>query len=116
MTTHTPETGGQVMSPAEVACTRHLLGLSQTELCGMLGIARSTLHDWERGKFSPSAGLHRDLSALRALHDAKTEQLAADAKAGETTSLAEVRYPDGWHVGLGARILDRMPHARIEWE
>ena len=104
------------MSPAEVAATRHLLGLSQSELCDLLGIARSTLHDWERGKWRPSAGLQADLLALRAGHDADTERLTDGAEDGMIITLAPGSHPLGWYVGLAARVLDRVPGAMLEWE
>ena len=103
------------MSPAEVAATRHLLGLSQSELCDLLGIARSTLHDWERGKWRPSAGLQADLLALRAEHDAEAERLADGAADGMIISLTPGPRHLGWSVALGARVMDRVPGAMIEW-
>ena len=104
------------MSPAEVAATRHLLGLSQSELCDLLGIARSTLHDWERGKWRPSAGLQADLLALRAEHDVEVGRLTRGAAEGEVIALVPGSRPRGWYVGLGARVLDRVPGAMLEWE
>lgn len=104
------------MSPAEVACTRSLLGLSQSELCRVLGIARSTLHDWERGKFTPSPGLAADLLTLREEHDVEVGRLTRGAAEGEVIALVPGSRPRGWYVGLGARVLDRVPGAMLEWE
>ena len=104
------------MSPAEVAATRHLLGLSQSELCDLLGIARSTLHDWERGKYRASRGLQADLLQLRADHDAETARLTDGAEDGAVISIGVHQRPRGWTVGLAARVIDRVPGAMIEWE
>ena len=104
------------MSPAEVAATRHLLGLSQSELCDLLGIARSTLHDWERGKYRASRGLQADLLQLRADHDAETARLTDGAEDGAVISIGVHQRPRGWAVGRAARVMDRVPGAMIEWE
>lgn len=103
------------MTGAEIAATRHLLGLSQSELASMLGVGRDAVKDWERGKFQARSGVTADLLALRAQHDTETAQLAEGAADGIPIGLPDGPRPRGWYLALGARVLDRVPDAMIEW-
>ncbi|MFF2088527.1 helix-turn-helix domain-containing protein [Nocardia sp. NPDC058176] len=102
------------MRPAEIAATRHLMGLSQAELAAALEVNRHAVKDWESGRFQPRSGVVRDLLTLRAEHDAELATLV------EQTSENEVEVPDGprprgWYLALAARLMDRVPSARIDW-
>jgi transcriptional regulator with XRE-family HTH domain len=102
------------ISAAQIAATRHLIGLSQAELADALGVNRHAVKDWESGRFAARPGVIADLAALRAEHDAELAELAEHAER------AEVEVPDGprsrgWYLALAARLLDRLPAARIAW-
>ena len=60
------------ISAAQIAATRHLIGLSQAELADALGVNRHAVKDWESGRFAARPGVIADLAALRAEHDAET--------------------------------------------
>lgn len=103
------------MTGAEIAATRHLLGLSQAELASMLSVGRDAVKDWERGKFQARPGVIADLATLRTEHDRETARLAKGAADGIPIALPAGPRPRGWYLALGARILDRVPDAMIDW-
>ena len=105
----------ETMTGAEIAATRHLLGLSQAELAQMLHVGRDAVKDWERGKFRARPGVVADLLALRTAHDTETDRLAAGARDGIPIGLPAGPRPRGWYLALGARVLDREPEAMLDW-
>ena len=104
------------ISPAEVSATRHLIGLSISELAEQLHVSRMSVHDWERGKFTPREGLVSDLLALREAHDRALDELADYHETqGGIIELPAEPMPQGWYRALGARLLDQHPDAMLEW-
>ena len=103
------------MSGAEVAATRSLLGLSQQDLAGILGVRRDTVRDWERDRFGIGPGPATDLASLRARHDRETRVARQAAADGITAELAADPMPRGWYVAVGARVLDTHPDAQLSW-
>ncbi|HEY0249724.1 MAG TPA: hypothetical protein VGC45_15845 [Gryllotalpicola sp.] len=102
-------------TPAEIAATRHLIGLSQAELADELSVGRHAVKDWESGRFAARAGVIRDLGALRAGHDAEVARLAQGAEDGVLIQIPRGPKPQGWYLALAARVLDRVPDAMLEW-
>lgn len=103
------------MSGTELAATRHLLGLSQQDLADLLKVNRYTVRDWERGKHEPRAGVLHELELLRREHTEAVDVLAHAAADGEIIGLPQGPKPSGWYLAIGARILDRVPDAQLEW-
>ncbi|MDR6867701.1 transcriptional regulator with XRE-family HTH domain [Microbacterium resistens] len=103
------------MSGAEIAATRHMLGLSQSELAAALGVGRDAVKDWESGRFSARAGVVADLAALRETHDTEAIRLIAGARDGIPITLPRGPRPQGWYLALGARILAAEPDAMLDW-
>lgn len=97
------------MNPAQIAATRHLIGLSQAELAEALNVNRHAVKDWESGRFTARPGVITDLAALRAEHDAELSEL------GQRFEVPSGPRPRGWYLALAARLLDRDPHAEVEW-
>ena len=100
---------------AQIAATRHLIGLSQAELAGALGVNRHAVKDWESGRFAARPGVVADLAALRAEHDAELEAMMARTAHGSVEVPSGPRAR-GWYLALGARLLDRLPNAQIDWQ
>lgn len=103
------------MTGAEIAATRHLLGLSQSELAAMLNVGRDAVKDWERGRFTARPGVVTDLLALREAHDQEVARLTDGADDGNIIHLPDGPKPRGWYLALGARVLDRVPDAMLDW-
>ena len=103
------------MTGAEIAATRHLLGLSQAELADMLGVNRHAVKDWESSRFNARPGVIADLAHLRAAHDAEVTRLTDGAQNGVVISLPDGPKPRGWYRALGARVIDRVPDAMLDW-
>ncbi len=102
------------MSAAQIAATRHLLGLSQAELADALRVNRHAVKDWESGRFTARAGVVADLLTLRAEHDAELAQLVEAAKDADV-EMPQGPRPRGWYLALAARLIDRDPSARVTW-
>lgn len=102
------------MTPAQIAATRHLIGLSQAELADALNVNRHAVKDWESGRFAARVGVIADLAALRAEHDAELAELVAHAKDSEVEVPSGPRSR-GWYLALAARLVDRLPSARVVW-
>lgn len=101
------------MSPAEVACTRALIGLTADQMGQALHVNPRTVRSWESGRDTPSESASSAIRALRAEHDTETERLAAgDA----IIYLPDGPRPAGWYRAIGARLLDRDPDVMIEWQ
>lgn len=103
------------MTGAEIAATRHLLGLSQADLAAMLHVGRDAVKDWERSKFNARPGVILDLLALRAQHDHEAQRLIRGARDGVTIELPDGPKPRGWYLAMGARVLDAVPDAMLDW-
>ncbi len=99
---------------AQIAATRHLLGLSQAELAEALHVNRHAVKDWESGRFGARPGVVGDLAALRAEHDAELEVMIIHATIGPV-DVPHGPKPRGWYLALSARLLDRRPSAQIDW-
>ena len=100
------------MTAAEVACTRHLLGLTADQMGAALGVNPRTVRSWEAGRDKPSDTASAAVRNLRAEHDQEVERLAAS---DAVIYLPDGPRPAGWYKALGARVLDREPDAMIEW-
>lgn len=59
------------LSPAEIACVREKVGVSQAVLAGFLNVATHTVSQWERGERHPTG------AALKLLHVVRTKGLEA---------------------------------------
>lgn len=103
------------MTGAEIAATRHLLGLSQAELAQALDVNRNTVKDWERGAFNARPGVVADLLDLRAHHDIATADAIAAARDGVPLELPQGPRPRGWYLAQAARVLDVVPDADVDW-
>lgn len=103
-------------SAAELAATRRLIGLSAIELATALAIKRGTVHEWERGRFTPSIGVREDIAALRERHDtALAEMIAYHDAEGGVIGLPRHPMPPSWYLALGARLIDARPDAQLSW-
>ncbi|AUG28720.1 helix-turn-helix domain-containing protein [Microbacterium hominis] len=104
------------MSGAEVAATRHLVGLTRVEFAEKLGVNPHTVKDLESGRLAPkTTGIYSDIAALRARHDAEASRLSTGAAEGIPIALPASPEPRGWYLALGARVLDRVPDAMLTW-
>lgn len=106
-----------VMTSAEATAVRHLIGLTFEQLGDALGINPRSIRRWESGSSAPGAGVASALRELRAEHDADTKRLAAEAFTSSVVlipSETEAR-PAGWWKAVAARLIDRMPEARVAW-
>ncbi|ABR10499.1 HTH DNA binding protein [Microbacterium phage Min1] len=103
------------MTGAEIAATRHLLGLSQAELAADLGVNRHAVKDWESGRFTARPGVISDLVALRERHDKEAARLIVGAQDGVPIELPRGPRPAGWYLALGARVIDAVPDAMLSW-
>lgn len=83
---------------AEFKATREALSLTTTTLARELGVAEATIKNWERGRYSPPAGVEDEMRALQVL----TEQAAR-----KVVSLAETRP-----LFLAYRLTEDMPPGR----
>ena len=104
------------MSPAEVAATRRLIGLTAEQMGEELGINPRTIRSWEAGKYTPGQSATGAIFALRAEHDAETARLADGAVDGMIVSIPDGPRAPGWYLALAARVIDRVPDAMIERE
>ncbi|MGX9349385.1 helix-turn-helix domain-containing protein [Microbacterium sp. KNMS] len=104
------------VTPAQIAATRHLIGMSQAELAEALNVNRHAVKDWESGRFTARPGVVADLEAIRAQHDAEARKLTEAADQGVPLSLPAGPRPRGWYLALGARVLSAVPGAAIDWE
>lgn len=103
------------MTPAQIAATRRLIGLTADQIGEELGINPRTIRAWETGKYSPSDSAVRALRALRSEHDTELDKMLTSAAQGP------IEVPTGprersWYLALGARLLDRLPDAQIDWQ
>ena len=103
------------ITPAQIAATRHLIGLSQAELADELGVNRHAVKDWESGRFAARSGVVADLAALRVAHDADLDEMVRRAAKGPVEVPGGPR-PRGWYLALAARLLDRVPAAQVDWQ
>lgn len=110
-------------SPAlTIAALRHLVGLSVSELAGLLDVSPRTVRGWEAGKSTPPDGALRDLARLRNCHELDVEaaltalDAAEHTPAGNTVVAIPARaMPRGWSVAVAARVLARAPHVVPVW-
>ena len=103
-------------TPAELAATRHLIGLSISELAAQLGVSTQIVRDWERGRYTPREGVLHDIAMLRARHDETLSDLSGyHEDEGGVISLPDEPMPQGWYTALGARLIDRHPDVMLEW-
>ena len=105
---------GGVLSAAEVAALRHLLGLSQAQLGGMLEVNPRTVRRWERGRSQPSPTAVEALWKLCDRHDALVRFYRRQ-------DLVRVRQaegwpPRGWFLAAAGRALAATPEIRVEWD
>lgn len=103
------------LSGAEVAATRHLIGLTRTELASKLSVNPHTVKDLESGRLRASEGISNDITEIRQQHDRESERLAAAAADGTVIALPTGPEPRSWYLALGARVIDRVPDAILEW-
>jgi DNA-binding XRE family transcriptional regulator len=103
------------MTGAEIAATRHLIGLTQNEFADELSVSRQAVTDWERGRFAAREGVCADIGELRRRHDREVARLAEGAGGGVIISLPDGPRPRGWYLALGARLVDRVPDAMLDW-
>lgn len=106
---------GPTVTPAQIAATRRLIGLTAEQLGAQLGINPRTIRGWEAGKYSPSETAAQALVALREAHDAELHTMLSAAPNGPT------EIPTGpkdrsWYLALAARLMDRQPTAQIDWD
>lgn len=102
------------MTPVHVAATRRLLGLTADQLGQALDINPRTIRGWEAGKYTPSETATQALLGLRAEHDAELATMLQHAKAG-AVEIPGGPKARGWYLALAARLIDRLPDARVTW-
>lgn len=105
----------ETMTGAEIAATRHLLGLTMQEMADMLGVSKESIKKWEAGKYAARPGACADITQLRAEHDAEVARLMVGVEDGIPIGLPGGPKPRGWYLALGARLIDREPDAMLEW-
>lgn len=104
------------MTAAEIAATRHLLGLTRRELGDACGVSEQAVKQWERGSSVAYESRITAILALRDEHDREAAHLIAGARDGIPIGLPDGPRPRGWYLALGARVLDAERDAMIEWE
>lgn len=103
------------MTGAEVAATRHLLGLTRNDLAGMLRVNPHTVKAWESGSQQARPGVIAELQAIRAKHDQEVRRLIEGARDGVPIEFPDGPKPRGWYLAMGARVLDAVPDAMLDW-
>lgn len=102
-----------MLTPAEIAATRRLIGLSPAQLALIMNIRERSLRRWENGTTIISDSAANALLDLRNEHDEDTKELAAsesiEIPAGDDTK------PSTWWLAVAARIIDRNPDVTINW-
>lgn len=104
-----------MISPAEFAATRHLIGLTQNDLATILNVNPRTVRGWESGKYAPRLEIINELELLRREHDETVRILTLAAAEGDVIGLPRAPKPPGWYLAIGARLLDQVPDAQLEW-
>lgn len=102
------------MTAAQIAATRALLGLSQTDFSRALGVTRVAVAGWEAGKFRAVPGVVADIQALRDEHDQLVKDLESSPR--PVVIPREGTRPRSWYLAAAARLIDRQPDTVIEWE
>lgn len=104
------------MTPAEVAATRRLIGLTVDQLADRLGVNPRTVRGWESGKYSPGDSVCDAIQDICLEHDRVTGPYVYAAEQGGLVIIPRGPEPSGWYLAVAARVLDRVPDARIEWK
>lgn len=99
------------MTPAQIAATRHLIGLTAEQLGAALSINPRTIRGWESGKYSPGPGPTAALAALRAEHDAELAEILSHTEG----DIPAGPRPSGWYLALASRLIDRKPDITLNW-
>lgn len=98
----------------EIAAERTLLGVGPADYSRLLGIDKSTIWGWEKGRQVPGPKYVSEIQRLRALHDASLAGLLEIAAEGKTVEIEiEANHPRDWYLGLAARVRDRHPQIHI---
>lgn len=104
------------MAGAELAVTRHLLGLSVDDLADELEVNPRTVRSWEQGRDPIPDRVPDELAELRDRHD----RLVGEMLHGP--SPVRIRYekdygtgPRGWRVAAAARAMGIYPDLEVEW-
>lgn len=102
-----------MLTPAEIAATRRLIGLSPEQLAAIMNIGDRSVRRWETGTKIISDSAANALLDLRQEHDEDTKALAA-AEHIEIPAGTDLK-PSSWWLAVAARIIDRNPEATINW-
>lgn len=102
-----------MLTPAEIAATRRLIGLSPEQLAAIMNIGDRSVRRWETGAKIISDSAANALLDLRQEHDEDTKALAT-AEHIEIPAGTDLK-PSSWWLAAAARIIDRNPEATINW-
>ena len=105
---------GWVMSSAEFAAYRSLLGLTYAEVADRLGVRLTTVQDWESGRRGarPSEGPASEVRRMAKEQQALVEEWAADDEPIEIQRDAEDR---GWQIAAAGRVLLADSKREVKW-
>lgn len=107
-----------LLTPAEIAATRSLIGLNADQLSKTLQIGSRTVPRWETGALRISDSAATAVLDLRAQHDRDLSAAEAKSHGGTkpiTLPRGTAERPASWWVAIAARLVDRHPNIEIHW-
>lgn len=106
-----------IMSGAELAATRHLIGLTRPDLSRIIGVREDTIKRWEQGKEPIPARIRGELRALLIEHDELSHSLlAADTPVLIPRTLPrDALRPAGWYLAAAARGIAADEDLSVGW-
>jgi len=105
------------MNQTEFSAIRRLVGLTAEQFGDKLSINPRTVRRWESGATIISDSAAALIQDLRATHDLDFESCLAIAGRGDIVTFPEGDgdRPNSWWLAVAARIIDRIPDARLAW-
>lgn len=119
------------MTGAHFRALRTYLGFSVREIANRLGVSQNSARDWDKGAYSPPAGVVAELEELQHQTDQAVTALADHYTAAGGPMVIPrvpadlpweapgVQVPDrltlDWWKIVGMRVCDQVPDLRLEW-